>query len=234
MLPAFPNSRAIGLRGTDPVAAATSQALSASSGIVGALGLATAVTGPLAPFVAAAGAIVGLVANLVGNSGCGNTCTQATAVANAVEQQLKNNLAAWQSSTKTVSQQQAALAVFDYAYSKLLQGCNVPSLGNAGSRCVVERLSPSFCNANPQYIAQASSLGTTCGRFPWPLWYRDPVANDPAVVPDPVVTVTGPGGVVYTGGTSGSTDVLASLGLGSLDPMTLIGIGLVLAAVVIS
>lgn len=199
---------------------------------MGALGIATAASGPLAPFVGAAAAIAGLVANLVGNSGCGNTCVQATAVANAVEQQLKNNLAAWQTSTKTVTQQQAALAVFDYAYAKLLQGCNVGSLGNAGQRCVIERLSPTFCASNPQYIAQASNLGTSCGRFPWPVWYRDPIANDPGVVPDPVMQTPTTGTTSGTGATG--VDLTSIFGTGgSIDPMILIGLGLVVAAAVL-
>jgi hypothetical protein len=111
---------------------------------------------------------------------------------------LKQNVAAYLALPvpRYASQQAAALAVFDHAYAGLLSGCNVGSLGNAGQRCVIERLSPSFCAANPQYIGQATNLGTTCGRFPWPDWYRTPVAQDPNVVPDPVATVGGGSGSV--------------------------------------
>ncbi len=206
----------------DAVTGYISQGAGAAAAIVGAagvstgaflssIGIASAASGPLAPFVIAAGALVALLGNVF--SGCGQTCVQATSVANSVENVLKQNLAAWQSSQKLQSQQIAALANFDYAYGKLLSGCSDPSLGNAGKRCVIERLGTKDCANNPQYQQQASSLGTTCARFPWPDWYRDPIANDPNVIPDPVTPTsildgTTPISSVFSNMTPAETELL--------------------------
>ena len=134
------------------------------------------VVGPLVSAAVAAAtsfaiAIEGLFA------GCGQTCTEATTIANQVEAQLRANLQNYLSQpTHYASVQQASLGVFDRAWSLLLQNCGNPALGSAGQRCISERqrggVAP-WC-PNPGH--------TGCD---WFILYRDQIANDPNVVPDP-------------------------------------------------
>ena len=92
---------------------------------------------------------------------------KSTSIVNDLETQLKANVAAYMSGPRTVSSQRAALANFDaaWAYVKSSNGCGSPDLGNPGIACIQDR-----------------SRG---GRWPWEVYYRDPIANDPNVVPDP-------------------------------------------------
>ena len=88
----------------------------------------------------------------------------ATNIVNAVEPYMKQNLAAWQGSTKTRSEQQVCLANFDYLWQRVVSSCQ-GNYGSAGVACVADR--------------------QRGGKWDWFAYYRDPIANDPNVVDDP-------------------------------------------------
>lgn len=156
--------------------------------------------GPFAPLVAGFGAAVTLFANMF--HGCGPTCVQATQLANQAQQiwqQIKDQYFAMP--VRHVSDQQAALNAMDQVWVWLKDSCNQPALADAGQRCWTERQ----CNPN--------------GKFSWCPSFRDPVANDPAVLPDPIVT---------------PASVLASaLNISPDSTMALLGVALVAAGVLL-
>lgn len=133
-------------------------------------------TGPFAPFAAIGVGLFSLFSNVFGlGSGCGQTCIAATKVVNTVEPYLQQNLKAYQAGGHTKSEQATALKVFDAAWADAVQGCSNPALGSAGQRCISER----------QAGGSAPWCPTKTG-CDWFSLYRDPIANDPNVVPDPV------------------------------------------------
>jgi hypothetical protein len=122
------------------------------------------------------------------------------------------------------SMQTAYLQLFDGTWAALVKACSDPSLGAAGQACISDRQAGSCAyKTSPGGWKQASDgtwtyvepgpngSGTAC----WNSFIgrRDPVANDPTVVPDP-------GGSLLssiTGGASGSIfGVPAPLAIGGL------------------
>jgi hypothetical protein len=178
--------------------------LARQSGSLASAGLmisAAAVGGPAGLMIGAAAAAVVALTQLFINvfSGCGATCVEATRVVDQVEAQyLKPNLANYFAQpVRTQSMQAAALKVFDYAWSMVLQGCSNPALGDAGRRCISER-------------SRSGTVPGTGGN--WFIWYRDPIANDSGVVPDSAVAGSAP-----APGASVGSAVLSIVGL---DPST--------------
>jgi hypothetical protein len=160
-----------------PVAApAISSAVGASS-VLG--GLAVPVIG------AALAGVTLLVTKLIQNSGCGITCVETSQWANQAEPLLKQNAQAYFAlpAPRSQSAQAAALTNFDQIWATLEQQCSQPGTGNAGKRCISDRQS-------------GACTWKQTGTSPWPggpplgaCWnwfnaYRDPIANDPNVVPD--------------------------------------------------
>lgn len=203
------------------------------SGVSVALATAAPFTGPAAPFVAAAAAIVPLVASLF--AGCGQTCIEATNIVNQVAPLLEQNLALYlQQPIHYVSIQKAALANFDQAWGYVTQNCGNPALGAAGRRCISDRAAGgcAWKTAAPsQWVKNSAGVwtfegagnadpnGTYC--WNWFSGMRDPIANDPTVVPDPPAAAALPG--------STGAGLLASLPRGlPILPILLIGGGLVL------
>ena len=142
----------------------TSSAGSAASS-AGSMLAAGSAGGPIGIAVAAAAALVPIIINAF--KGCGQTCIAATQIVDQAEGYLKQNVAAYQSGPHTRSSQAVALDTFDQMWGQVLQGCGNPALADAGRRCISER-----------------SRG---GRWDWFVYYRDPIANDPNVKPDPAV-----------------------------------------------
>jgi hypothetical protein len=147
-------------------------------------------TGPAAPFVALAGEITQLLSQLFG--GCGQTCILASNDANAVEQKLIQNLNMYLAipAPRAASAQAAALANFDQVWNTLVQACGQIG-GPAGDNCIADRhagsckwkASPGGWEADGKYVpAGPAGSGSTC--WNWFAGYRDPIANDPHVVPD--------------------------------------------------
>jgi hypothetical protein len=93
--------------------------------------------------------------------------TATTAIANEVQGYLDQNRAAYFAGPRTVSSQTQALANFDALWQGLEQGCGDPDMGDPGKRCISER--------------------DRGGKYDWFPYYRDDIANDPDVQPDPTV-----------------------------------------------
>jgi hypothetical protein len=145
-------------------------------------------SGPAAPFVAAAGAL----ADIVSLFGPNPSNEYATEVVNQVEADvMKPNLAAWQSEAKTSVNQQAALQNFISGWTYVMQSCNNPQLGSAGTHCISDR--------------------QRGGKFDWWASYYDPIANDPNVS-------SGGGGTLAAGVSSlfGGSSLIPLLLLGAV------------------
>ncbi len=139
------------------------------TGAVGSSLLAAApLTGPAAPFLAAAGALTSLIGSFFHPD---MTKIEATNIVNKIEAEyLKPYLAAWQAlpaNQKTQSAQAAAENVFHTAWNAVVQACSAPALGTAGVNCIGDR-----------------QRGSTKG-YDWFALYLDPIALDTSVVPDP-------------------------------------------------
>lgn len=97
-----------------------------------------------------------------------------TQVVNQVEPLLKQNLAAWNASSKSCADQAVCLAHFDVLWNEVVQSCADPSLGDPGHSCIDDRL-PS----GVQFEYNTFHLVGN-GKWNWFSYYRDPIANDPA------------------------------------------------------
>lgn len=125
-----------------------------------------------------------------------------TEVVNAVEPKLVENRDAYLAlPVHYQSAQTAALANFDAGWQYVVQSCNIPEMGEPGVRCTSDR--------------------QRGGQWDWFSYYRDPIANDPNVVPDPQVDsvtgeVVGENGGVTIGGMTLSNNTLLYAGGGLL------------------
>lgn len=170
----------------------------------GALATAVAIPTALAvPLVGAAFAGIWLGIQSILNSGCGQSCVITSNWANQAEGLLKRNLAAYQAlpSPRAQSAQAAYLNNFDQVWGYLVRECSSPGLSTAGQHCISDRQ------------AGACHFKSNGQCWNWFSGYRDPIANDPNVVPDSAAsTVTG----VVTG-------AAGSLGV---SPLLLVGVAL--------
>ena len=213
---AFLGTTALGLRGLGDV--------SPTGAAASLLGSIAPFTGPAAPFVALGATLTGLFGQVF--SGCGQTCTLTSDMANKMEGFLKQNLTLYQQSGHTQSEQAAALANFNNFWNQLVQYCGQASMGNAGERCISDRQ------------AGACKWRDAAGAcWNWWIGYHDPIANDPNVVADPVVSqsytsLTPSGGVQTQYTPAGGSGAGISLGGFSLSPTALLA-GAVVGALVI-
>jgi hypothetical protein len=154
--------------------------------------------------------LIGPIKKLI--SGCGPSCVMTSNWANQAEAILKQNLDAWRASaTKTQSVQAAFLANFDAVWNHLVQQCGQVS-GPAGQNCIGDRQSGAC------HFKDAGQC------WNWFIGYRDPIANDPSVVPDTAASA------INTAASSAS-GLLSSLGAGGVNPGLLLLGGLALLAV---
>lgn len=150
-----------------------SPVLETAGGVVGSIAGAAAAPGALTlgalavPIVGAAIAGVTLAVSLFVNRMGPKQKVYTTQIVNEAEPLLQRNLAAWQASNKTRSEQAQALANFDHVWGSVVASCDVRELGQPGQNCVNDR-----------------SRG---GKVDWFSYYYDPIANDPGVVADPTV-----------------------------------------------
>lgn len=162
----------------------------------GAIG--TAAGGPLGGAIATAAAEIGVMISDLW-AGCGQTCVQATEYANQTEPLLLQNLQQYlEEPVHYASIQAAYLDNFDAAWNALTSACGNPALGSAGQHCISDRQRGACVskNATPggwfqdssgnwQYqFATGPNSGSNC--WNWFIGYRDPIANDPTVVADPI------------------------------------------------
>lgn len=166
--------------GMTGVATAISTGSNLAGGIAGGLALVAPFTGPAAPFILAASALVAPIANMF--KGCGNTCKEATTIANKAADALTQvSQQYWAQPIRTKASQTAALMTIEQVIGYIQQACGSAQLGAAGQRCVQERTvrgyrAPAFESWCPKNLAGCSI---------WELNY-DPIANDTGVQPDPV------------------------------------------------
>jgi hypothetical protein len=185
-----------------------------------------AVTGPIG---AAIGGAIAIGSMLVGVfKGCGQTCVEATSIVNQVEPILSQNVQNYLNSpVRTKSMQAAALNNFDTGWAAVVANCNNPALLKAGQNCIKDREQGSCAYhvsaggwQGTKWVPYGSNgSGSTC--WNWFVGYRDPIANDPNVVPDSAVTESTPGA---------STSAGAGTPAGSVTGSSVFGIPLGLAA----
>lgn len=188
--------------------AATAGGLLAGLSAMGALSPAFAIAGPIGAAVAALTSIGLAIANVF--SGCGQTCIEATNIANQVGAYIDQAFYAYMNApVHYASMQKAYLTLFDSTWAAMVKACSDPTLGAAGQRCISDRqagscayqTSPGGWSQGPNGWTYtdygANGSGTTC----WNSFIgrRDPVANDPTVVPDPVGAITDPTTGAVTG-----------------------------------
>ena len=165
------------------------------------------VGGPVGYAIAQAIAQIGvLLANVF--SGCGETCVEATQIANQCEPLLLQNLQTYMNApVHYASLQAAALNNFQMTWAALQNACSQPALQSAGAACISDRqagachyqTSPGGWQGTTYVYPGAQGSGSTC--WNWFVGYHDPIANDPTVVPDPVA------------GSSAVSSVLSSVGI---------------------
>jgi hypothetical protein len=140
--------------GNIAVAVGSTAASSAAPAIAAGIGLAI-------PIVGAAIAGVTLAISAFINRKGPQQKRMSTYIVDEEEKFLKANLAAWESSKKTVAEQQQALANFSAIWEETRTKLSDPSLGEPGQRGITDR-----------------SRG---GKWDWFVYYYDPIANDPSV-----------------------------------------------------
>jgi len=121
------------------------------------------------------------ISDLISSTGCGNTCTTASDIANT--QELLMNIVShnyWaMPAPRPRTAQTKALAYIDAIEAWLIQQCSNPALGDAGYRCASER-SGTGC---PPNCPKTCGDGTQCCCNPI-ITIRNPIANDAAVYDD--------------------------------------------------
>jgi hypothetical protein len=128
-----------------------------------------------------------------------------TQIVEAVIPKLQENMAAYFALPQHYASAQAqALANFDAGWQYIMDHCNIPEMGDPGQRCWQER--------------------QRGGKYDMFKDLRDPIANDPAVVPDPVVSKE-----VADALTLGDSAGAVNIGGLSVSPLLLAGGLLVLA-----
>lgn len=170
--------RGMGDISSQQINAIASTGASTTVGILTALGT---IGGPVGAAIGGLIAVGSLIANMF--HGCGQTCVAATQDANKAAQLLQQNLDNYMNApVHYESLQQAALNNVDTLFNALRQACSDPSLGAAGQRCISERL---VRGGTAPWCPNPGNTGCD-----WYVQYRDPIANDPKVVPDPTAAAS--------------------------------------------
>lgn len=204
------------------VTGATSAASKAALAILGP----SAAAGPVGLAIGAAAvaitALSGTIAHLI--SGCGQVCVDATNIVNQEDGLMQQIVSAyWSTPTRTVSFQQWTLQQLNALFQQTSQ--MLAPLGAVGAESAKERLTRGYdspwCVSNHLAVGvnnvvppnpQTNPLGR-CGG--WYDVYYDPIAADPAVVPDASIasTVASSIGLTTASGTL-NLPMLALLGVG--------------------
>lgn len=179
--------------GVVPGVLASGAAASAAAGGSGLIiGLAPALAIPIiGAAIAGVTALIGIF--MAKNAQYHAQETATTQIVDQAEKLLQQNLAAWNASNKTQSEQRQAMQNFADVWAQVVKACDQQAYGDPGQRCIHDR--------------------ERGGQWPWPVYYLDPIANDPNVQPDP----------------SPVNAVLSSLGIqqgGSMIPLLLAGLAI--------
>jgi hypothetical protein len=208
-------------------------ALGAGATALASAGLISAAAVPfIGPAVAGITLAIGL---LVKNSGCGPTCVITSQWANQAEPLLAQNIAAYFNSPapRAKSLQEVALSNFDKIWATLKAQCSQPGTGNAGVRCISDRQSGS-CKWNQ--TGDSPLLNYPGEPQPGECWnwfsgYRDPIANDPDVVPDTVAPAVNEAAAALS---SGAAALSSATGLSGSSLLLLLAAGLIVGGVALS
>lgn len=149
-----------------------------------------------------------------------------TKIVDAVEPQLVKNLNGYMAlPVHYASAQAQALANFDAGWQYVVDHCNIPEMGEPGERCTNERKAGACKWKNAEGVC-----------FNWFAAYRDPIANDPDVKPDPSAAETLAASLGLAPGSSSAGGLLPLL-VGADGGLDLSGLllpaALLLAAVVL-
>ncbi len=169
-----------------------------AASVAAPIGLAIAGATSAIPFVGPAILGVTLLIGLFTKHGAQKEA--ASKIVDAVEPYMKQNLAAWNESTKTKAEQVQALANFDSLWKTVLSKESDPSLGDAGKRGISDR-SPG-------------------GKWDWFAYYRNPIANDPNVQADSISSVSN-----LFSSSGGSTNWVVLIGVGLIAYLMIGGKG---------
>jgi len=186
----------------------------AASTAVGTLVAAGAVAGPVGAAIGAGLALVTTAINAILNSGCGQTCVEASEWANQAEPLLLQNINAYfaQPAPRSASSQQAAIQNFTNVWNTLVSQCSQAGTGQAGVNCIADRQSGA-CKwkqtATSSLLAYVPYGEPNVGQC-WNWWsgYHDPIANDPDVTADE-------SSALANGAVDTTASVLSSLGISS-------------------
>lgn len=215
-----------------PIAGVAAGGLSFAASIFALTPAIAAACPPCAAIMAIGAGLVPIVAKIV--QGCGQTCIAASDAANQIEPLLLQNVQTYvNSSPRYKSMQAAALANFDQTFAKLTAACQQIG-GPGGKNCISDRVagackwkaspgswSPNSDGSHTWNPAGASGSGSSC--WNWFIGYRDPIANDPDVQPDPagLFTPSSSGGVLDSitslfSSSGGNSNTLMLVALGAL------------------
>lgn len=114
---------------------AASTSTIAEEGAASTLASVAPLTGPAAPFVAAAAGIAQLLAEFGVGSGCGQACIEATNLVNQAEPALLQNLQDYENG---VIDQATAQSNYNQIWQSIVTACGAIS-GSAGQNCISER-----------------------------------------------------------------------------------------------
>ena len=151
--------------------------LGASGGAIaisigGAAGQGFLVGGPIGAAIGAVQAAVGALLHRAGPAQ--NVAT--TNIVNQVEPLMRQNLAAWQSSSKSCAEYQACVQTFQQLWNAVCQNCAQPQLGDPGHSCLDDRLPAGVTFGFNTF----NIVGN--GKYDWFSYYLLPILNDPAAV----------------------------------------------------
>ena len=168
----------------------------------------SAFTGPAAPFVAAAGALLelgGVITGMFG--GCGQTCVQATQIVNQAAPILQQNLDTYFALPipRSAASQAQAVQNFQQVWQSVVNACATPALQDAGQRCVADRMSAGLTIQTP------TGPITGNGKFPWDQYYLLPILNDSNVEQLPPDAAAGGSPAAQSGGMLASASPLVPL-----------------------
>lgn len=152
------NAGGMGQYGSAPTTVATTSA-SKGGGLLSAAG------GPWG--LAIMGVTTAITAYLGFRSRRNQRKVATTQIVDEAQPLLERNLEAWNKSLKTESAQKQALANYDAVWGEVVHQCSSPQMGTPGKWCIRDR--------------------ERSGSWPWAVYWRDPIANDPNVTPDPQV-----------------------------------------------
>ena len=135
-----------------------------SQGVIGSVAAGSLAVPVIGAAIAAVTAVVGIFMARAAKYHAQEAAT--TQIVDQAEQLMKQNLAAWQASNKTQSEQAQAEANFQNIWTQVVNACSNPQFEDPGKRCIADR--------------------SRSGQWDWFSYYLDPIANDPNVQPDPV------------------------------------------------